>query len=110
MIPRLSESRLLCPADLKPSRDDFEVIGVFNPGVGSDSRRSRHARASRGEARLSNGAGFMGIAAMGNEWRLRHRLGFRRRFDFGRSARRSNQVRGPIAADVGLPSSCVSQA
>jgi predicted GH43/DUF377 family glycosyl hydrolase len=33
MIPRLSESVLLCPADLRPSRDDFAVIGVFNPGV-----------------------------------------------------------------------------
>ncbi|QEF97370.1 Beta-1,4-mannooligosaccharide phosphorylase [Stieleria maiorica] len=33
MIQRLSESVLLCPADLRPSRDDFAVIGVFNPGV-----------------------------------------------------------------------------
>ncbi len=33
MIPRLSESQLLCPADIQPSRDDFAVIGVFNPGV-----------------------------------------------------------------------------
>ena len=33
MITRNSESLLLCPADVKPSRDDFEVIGVFNPGV-----------------------------------------------------------------------------
>ncbi len=33
MIPRLSEKRLISPADVQPSRDDFEVIGVFNPGV-----------------------------------------------------------------------------
>lgn len=33
VIPRLSASVLLCPADLQPSRDDFTVIGVFNPGV-----------------------------------------------------------------------------
>jgi predicted GH43/DUF377 family glycosyl hydrolase len=33
MIARLSESRLLCPAQLTPSRVDFEVIGIFNPGV-----------------------------------------------------------------------------
>ncbi|MDV6030618.1 MAG: glycosidase [Phycisphaera sp. RhM] len=33
MIPRLSQSRLLCPAQLAPSRADLEVIGVFNPGV-----------------------------------------------------------------------------
>ena len=33
MITRTSELLLLCPADLKPSRDEFEVIGVFNPGV-----------------------------------------------------------------------------
>ena len=33
MIARTSERLLLCPADLKPSQDEFEVIGVFNPGV-----------------------------------------------------------------------------
>ncbi len=33
MISRLSEARLLSPADIAPSRDDVEVIGVFNPGV-----------------------------------------------------------------------------
>lgn len=33
MIPRLSESRLLCPADIKPMLDDSAVIGVLNPGV-----------------------------------------------------------------------------
>ena len=33
MITRTSELLLLCPADLKPSQDEFEVIGVFNPGV-----------------------------------------------------------------------------
>ena len=33
MIPRLSESLLLRPDDVKPSRDEFKVIGVFNPGV-----------------------------------------------------------------------------
>src|SRR6266581_2536568 len=33
MIPRLSNACLLRPADLSPSRDDFEVIGVFNPGA-----------------------------------------------------------------------------
>ncbi len=33
MIPRLSHSQLLCPAQLTPSREDYQVIGVFNPGV-----------------------------------------------------------------------------
>jgi predicted GH43/DUF377 family glycosyl hydrolase len=33
MIPRRSESRLLCPADIQPAQDNFAVIGVFNPGV-----------------------------------------------------------------------------
>ncbi len=33
MIPRLSESQLLCPADVQPADDHFAVIGVFNPGV-----------------------------------------------------------------------------
>lgn len=33
MIRRLSEKLLLRPEDVKPSREDFAVIGVFNPGV-----------------------------------------------------------------------------
>ncbi len=33
MIPRLSESQLLCPADIQPGQDNSAVIGVFNPGV-----------------------------------------------------------------------------
>ncbi len=31
--PRLATHHLLCPEDLPPSRDDFEVVGVFNPGA-----------------------------------------------------------------------------
>ncbi len=33
MIKRISETLLLRPQDLKPLRDDFKVIGVFNPGA-----------------------------------------------------------------------------
>jgi predicted GH43/DUF377 family glycosyl hydrolase len=33
MIRRLSEKLLLRPEDLKPLREDFSVIGVFNPGA-----------------------------------------------------------------------------
>ena len=33
MVRRLFEKLLIRPEDLRPSRDDFEVIGVFNPGV-----------------------------------------------------------------------------
>jgi predicted GH43/DUF377 family glycosyl hydrolase len=33
ILPRLFEKLLLTPADVKPSRDDFEVVGAFNPGV-----------------------------------------------------------------------------
>ncbi|MFQ5900941.1 MAG: glycoside hydrolase family 130 protein [Thermodesulfobacteriota bacterium] len=33
MIPRLFDKCLITPDDIKPSRDDFEVIGAFNPGV-----------------------------------------------------------------------------
>jgi beta-1,2-mannobiose phosphorylase / 1,2-beta-oligomannan phosphorylase len=33
MIRRLSEKLLLRPEDLKPLRDDFSVIGVFNPAA-----------------------------------------------------------------------------
>jgi predicted GH43/DUF377 family glycosyl hydrolase len=33
LLERHFERLLLSPADLKPSRDDFEVVGVFNPGA-----------------------------------------------------------------------------
>ena len=33
IIPRLFEKLLLTPADLRPSREDFEIVGAFNPGV-----------------------------------------------------------------------------
>ena len=32
-LKRLYERLLLRPADMKPTRDDFEVVGVFNPGA-----------------------------------------------------------------------------
>jgi predicted GH43/DUF377 family glycosyl hydrolase len=32
-LERLFERLLLRPADIKPTRDDFEVVGVFNPGA-----------------------------------------------------------------------------
>lgn len=32
-LKRLYERLLLRPADIPPSRDDFEVVGVFNPGA-----------------------------------------------------------------------------
>jgi len=32
-VPRLSTKLLLRPADVPASRDDFEVVGVFNPGA-----------------------------------------------------------------------------
>jgi predicted GH43/DUF377 family glycosyl hydrolase len=33
LLKRQYERLLLSPSDLKPSRDDFEVVGVFNPGA-----------------------------------------------------------------------------
>jgi predicted GH43/DUF377 family glycosyl hydrolase len=33
LLTRQFERLLLSPADLEPSRDDFEVVGVFNPGA-----------------------------------------------------------------------------
>jgi predicted GH43/DUF377 family glycosyl hydrolase len=33
MLRRLNERLLLRPEDLEPTRDDFEVVGVFNPGA-----------------------------------------------------------------------------
>jgi len=32
-VPRLSTRLLLRPEDMPPSRDDFEVVGAFNPGA-----------------------------------------------------------------------------
>src|SRR5271157_3908912 len=32
-VPRLSTRLLLRPQDVPASRDDFEVVGVFNPGA-----------------------------------------------------------------------------
>lgn len=32
-VPRLFQRLLLSPADLPPSRDDFEVVSAFNPGA-----------------------------------------------------------------------------
>ena len=39
MIKRLEHKIIITPKDIKPTREDFEVIGVFNPGavrVGDD--------------------------------------------------------------------------
>src|ERR1700722_7061060 len=33
LLKRHFERLLLSPVDLKPLRDDFEVVGVFNPGA-----------------------------------------------------------------------------
>ncbi len=33
LLKRLDERLLLRPGDLEPSREDFEVVGVFNPGA-----------------------------------------------------------------------------
>ena len=33
MVERLSSKLLVTPSDFPPTRDDFEVIGVFNPGA-----------------------------------------------------------------------------
>ena len=33
ILKRHDERLLLSPDDLEPSRDDFEVVGVFNPGA-----------------------------------------------------------------------------
>jgi predicted GH43/DUF377 family glycosyl hydrolase len=33
LLKRHFERLLLCPSDLKPLRDDFEVVGAFNPGA-----------------------------------------------------------------------------
>ena len=33
LLKRHFEKLLLQPGDLEPSREDFEVVGVFNPGA-----------------------------------------------------------------------------
>ena len=47
-VRRLSTGLLLRPEDVPPSHDDFEVVGVFNPGavragdeIGSSGQRGR---------------------------------------------------------------------
>ena len=40
LLKRHFERLLLRPSDLKPLRDDFEVVGVFNPGAIVGRRRS----------------------------------------------------------------------
>lgn len=60
MIPRLSESQLLVPAAIKPSRHDFGVIGVFNPGVVRIGNKVvMLARVA--EKPLAQRAGFLGL-------------------------------------------------
>ena len=33
LVERFAQNPLITPADVKPSRDDYEVIGAFNAGV-----------------------------------------------------------------------------
>ena len=78
LLKRHFERLLLSPADLKPLRDDFEVVGVFNPGaivVGGEvillvrvAERPRERR-----------AGLHGAAALGTRRGPGDRLGPRRR-------------------------------
>ena len=33
LVGRFTENPLIAPGDVRPSRDDFEVVGTFNPGA-----------------------------------------------------------------------------
>lgn len=60
MIRRITEKLLLRPDDLKPLRDDFKVIGVFNPGVVKiDNEIVMLARVA--EAPAEHRPGFVGL-------------------------------------------------
>ena len=77
LLKRHFERLLLSPADLKPLRDDFEVVGVFNPGAivagGEVILLVRVAERPR-ERR----AGLHGAAALGSRRGPGDRLGPRR--------------------------------
>ena len=83
-VPRLSTRLLLGPEDVPPSRDDFEVVGVFNPGAvraGDEVVLLVRGRAAPGAA-----AGVHRPAAVGPGRRVDGRLGSRRGAGAGRSA------------------------
>jgi predicted GH43/DUF377 family glycosyl hydrolase len=66
MLRRVSETRLLSPQDLAPSRDDFTVIGVFNPGVVKvDDEIVLLARVA--ERPLEHRSGFVGLPRRGRD-------------------------------------------
>ena len=66
MIRRLSETLLLRPEDLKPLRDDFAVVGVFNPGaVKIDNEIVLLVRVA--EMPLERRSGFVGLPRHASE-------------------------------------------
>ena len=101
LLKRHFERLLLSPADLKPLRDDFEVVGVFNPGAIVAGRRSDPAGSGRGASARAP-PWLHGTAALGPRRGSGDRLGSRRHARTARSTSRQAQGRRPRAADVHL--------
>ena len=104
LLKRHFERLLLRPADLKPSRDDFEVVGVFNPGaIVAEGEVILLVRVAE---RPRERRGVHGAAALGSGRGPGDRLAPRRRARAARSARRQAQGRRPGAADFHLAPAC----
>ncbi len=64
LLTRQFEKLLLMPEDLTPSREDFEVVGVFNPGaICADGEVVLLVRVAERPVRAP--AGIHGLAALG---------------------------------------------
>ena len=103
LLKRHFERLLLSPSDLTPLRDDFEVVGVFNPGAilanGEVILLVRVAERPR-EAR----SGYAALAALVAGRGPRDRLACRRTSRGARPAGRETKSRRPGAADIHLAS------
>ena len=95
------------PADLAASRDDFEVVGVFNPGAVRVGRRGRPAGPG-GRAPRERRPGFTGLPRWESR-RVDGRLGARRRAR-RRSIRGSSGARPTGWSGSRSPRTCGSSA
>ena len=98
-LKRLYERLLLNPSDVKPTRDDFEVVGVFNPGaVRIDGEVILLVRVAQRPRETAPGPHR--AAPMDQPRRADRRLGSERRTGARRSPGRATEGRRPGAAHV----------
>ena len=74
MIERLATHLLLRPEDVPPSHPDWEVIGVFNPGVVRHGDDNGHSR-PRGRAAARAAAGLDALIRVGRPTRATSSIG-----------------------------------